>query len=226
MDWIDLGNPYPLSTPKHYSPIEWPGSGVVPLPAWESDSQTNAPYYKLLNRRRTRRDIGVLSQEKLGTLLGLVCHVQKKGESSLGFPLTRRPVPSGGAIHPIHLLVVFPEQEAWYRYDPFHHGLQRIQTNAKPREARLAMEAILPAPSATLILLAAEVGMTAAKYANPASIIWRDAGVLLGFLAMTAEALDLSFCPLGATGEPWVGQLLEQPSLAGVGTAFAGKTPL
>lgn len=40
---------------------------------------------------------------------------------------------------------------------------------------------------------------------------------------MGAESLDLSYCPLGVTGEPWIGQLLDQPGLVGVGAAFVGS---
>ena len=42
---------------------------------------------------------------------------------------------------------------------------------------------------------------------------------------VAAESLDLSFCPLGVTGEPWTSRLLDQPGLVGVGAAFVGATP-
>lgn len=224
MSWFDLGNPRPLSTPALYTPIVWPDGEVIALPGWEPSNRDDPSFITLVARRRTRRNFGRLENRQLGTLLDLTCRVQQIGEDALGFPITRRPVPSAGAIHPIHILLISPDVDAWYRYDAFEHALKKVAARVSPRDARSAMQAVLPAPNATLIMLAAEVGKTSAKYADPASLIWRDAGVLLGFLSMAAEALDLSFCPLGVTGEPWIGRLLDPSGLAGVGVAFAGST--
>jgi len=78
------------------------------------------------------------------------------------------------------------------------------------------------AGSATLLLFVAEPGMTIAKYSNASSLIWRDAGILQGYFAAAAESLDLNFCFLGVTGEPWASQLVDQPGLCGVGAAYVG----
>ncbi|WP_229427561.1 nitroreductase family protein [Methylomonas fluvii] len=163
--------------------------------------------------------------EALGSLLWVCCHTQELGSDHLGFPLSRRPSPSGGAIHPVHLLVLLPQENCWYRYDPKEHALHETPSKLDATIVRSSMQTIVAAPSATLFILAAEPEMTAAKYEASASLVWRDAGVILGILAIAAEALDLSFCPLGVTGEPWVSQLLEQPGLFGVGCAFVGATP-
>lgn len=81
---------------------------------------------------------------------------------------------------------------------------------------------LVVAPSATLLLLVAEPGKTAAKYLNPDSLVWRDAGVLLGYLSLAAEALGLAFVPLGATGDPWAGTLVDEAGLTDVGAALVG----
>jgi hypothetical protein len=225
MNWIDLGNPSPLRTPKRYSPIVWPDGAVVPLPTWTVAANVVRPFCELLSDRRTCREFSILKQEGLGALLDLACRVQQTGDRALGFPLSRRPTPAAGAIHAIHLLVICPNQNVWYRYDAFTHSLRQFHSASDPQLVRHAMNDVLPAPRATMILFAAEPGMMAAKYAAPMSLVWRDAGVLLGFLAMVAQALDLSFCPLGVTGEPWVSQLLDQPGLFGVGAALVGSRP-
>lgn len=226
MDWPDLGNPRPLREPRRHEPIVWPDAGSVQLPPWNTDSLTQEPLGQLLERRRTGRSFEAIDVTLLSALLGLTCRVQLIGSTSLGFPLTLRPTPSAGAIHPIHLLVIGPKAECWFRYDPFEHRLRGVASACDPRAVYQAMQSVLLAPKATLLLLAAEPGMTASKYAQPSSLVWRDAGVLLGFLTMGAHALNLSFCPLGVTGEPFVSQLLDQPGLTGVGGAFVGATPL
>ncbi len=225
MEWINLGNPRPRPEPNPYTPIAWPKGNVIPLPAIGAAEGKDESPIRIMLRRRTRREFSVLGNDLLGALLWVTCHTQQLGSDHLGFPLSRRPCPSGGAIHPIHLLVIHPRDNYWYRYQPDEHALHEIPSKLDPVEAINAMQEVVSAPAATLFVLAAEPGMTAAKYEASASLIWRDAGVMLGILAIAAEALDLSFCPLGVTGEPWVSQLLDQPGLVGVGAAFAGSTP-
>lgn len=224
-DWIDLGNPFPRLVPNCYTPITWPKGNVIQLPLAITAEEIQESVINILLRRRTRRQFSNLSMDMLGSLLWVCCHTQELGSDHLGFPLSRHPCPSGGAIHPVHLLVLLPQDNCWYRYDPTEHALHETPSKLDSTTVKSSMQALISAPSATLFLLAAEPGMTAAKYEASASLVWRDAGVMLGVLAIAAEALDLSFCPLGVTGEPWVSQLLEQPGLFGVGCAFVGTTP-
>jgi hypothetical protein len=73
-------------------------------------------------------------------------------------------------------------------------------------------------------MFAAEPGKTFSKYTEANSLIWRDAGVLLGYFSFVAHALQLSFCPLGITGECWASQLDKQGRLVGVGLAIVGAS--
>ena len=53
--------------------------------------------------------------------------------------------------------------------------------------------------------------------------MWRDAGVVLGYMSLVAEALSLAFCPLGITGEPFLTDYLSTASrLKAVGLAILG----
>lgn len=224
-DWVDLGNPRPRESPRHYTPLSWPLGPRIPLPIPAFVGGARRSLAELLLQRRTRREFLPLSTELLSKLTWLTCQVQRTGGDELGFSLSHRPCPSAGAIHPIHLLVIDPQADRWFRYDPVSHALNEVITQLEPRQVLADIQSVLPAPSATLLLLAAEPGKTSAKYEAPGSLVWRDAGVLLGFLAVAAEALGLSYCPLGVTGDPWVGRLLNQPGLTGVGTAFVGAAP-
>jgi hypothetical protein len=109
-----------------------------------------------------------------------------------------------------------------YRYDPNEHGLRQLDTPLDVTALRAAMHEVIDAPNATLLLFVAEPGLTESKYEAATSLVWRDAGVLLGTIAMAAEALSLNFSPMGVTGEPWVGQLVPSAPLVGVGAAFVG----
>jgi hypothetical protein len=111
---------------------------------------------------------------------------------------------------------------AWMRYDAFTHSLRELRTTVRPSTVRAALDEVMPGEKATVILFAAEPKLTFAKYEDACSLVWRDAGVLQGHLSLAAEALGLSLCLLGVTGEPWVSRLVEQDALVGVGAAYVG----
>lgn len=226
MSWIDLGDPQPHGTALRYAPLAWPAGRRVAFeaagnPQIEGAGSVRAIQDVFLHRRSTR-DFGPLDLPRLGALLALTARELAQGGDHLGFPLSQRPAPSAGAIHPIHLIVQSLELDGWHRYDPKNHELVSVPCTLPPDQVRQGLDSLVQAPAATLLLLAAEPGRTAAKYANPSSLVWRDAGVLLGYLSLAAQALDLGFLPLGVTADPWVARLVDQPGLAGVGAAFVG----
>lgn len=223
MVWIDLGNPYPLPEPSPYQPLVWPEGRRIALP--DDRTQASKTLTRISAERRTRYEFGPVSKSRLGALFGLTSRIQSCGNERLGFPLSRRPAPSAGAIHPIHVIVNSNRDEGWHRYDPMEHALVELPSLVQPKNVRLAMDQIVQGGDATMLLLAAEPGKTFSKYANACSLVWRDAGVLLGYFAIAAEALNLNFSPLGVTGEPWVSQLVDEAGLVGVGVAFVGSAP-
>lgn len=222
LTWPDLGNPVPKEQLQPYSPLAWPLGERLQLDGIASHLLCAAVVDQFLRTRRTERQIGSISDADLGAWLDLSCRAQLVQGSVYGFDISFRPAPSAGAIHPIHLVFAAPGASSWQRYDSADHALIDVPSGLDAREVHRAMQEVLPVQDATLILLAAEVGKTAAKYDHPASLVWRDAGALLAVMGFAAHALALGFCPLGVTGEPWVGRLLEQQGLFGVGAAFVG----
>ena len=91
-------------------------------------------------------------------------------------------------------------------------------------DVRKSMAAVVDqSDDATLLLFAAKPERTFAKYDSACSLVWRDAGVLLGYLSIAAESIGLNFVPLGINGEPFVSRLVDQAGLVGVGGAFVGR---
>jgi hypothetical protein len=221
-NWPDLGNPVPKDRPESWQPVPWPQGGRLLLDTLAPTAVPAAEIDQFLRTRRTERTMGPISDAELGTWLDLGCRVQLIQGSVYGFDISLRAAPSAGAIHPIHLVLATPGSSSWRRYDGVDHALIDVPSGLDARDVHRATQVVLPAPDATLILFAAEVGKTAAKYDYPASLVWRDAGALLAVMGLAAHANALAFCPLGVTGEPWVGRLLEQKGLFGVGAAFVG----
>jgi len=220
--WPDLGNPAPKEQPQPWQPMSWPQGDRLQLDSLASSLSCLAEVDEFLRTRRTERLFGPITDAALGTWLDLGCRAQIFEGTAYGFDISWRPAPSAGAIHPIHLIFATPGQSSWRRYDGISHALIDVPSELDAKEVHRAMQEVLPTVHATLILYAAEVGKTAAKYDHPASLVWRDAGALLAVMGLAAHAQSLAFCPLGVTGEPWVGRLLEQQGLFGVGAAFVG----
>jgi hypothetical protein len=229
--WQNLGNPYPLPVPVPYVPVEWrEGSELLfhadRSPAEHLSSVTSSAasiaFDSLIASRRTRYSFGPLSLAMLGALFALTSKVTSQSSGRLGFPLSHRPAPSGGAIHPIHVITHLYGSPTLHRYDPFAHSLRELHCDANVGELRESMNSVLDGGKGALLLFVAEPGRTFAKYAQASSLVWRDAGILQGYFSVAAEALGINFAPLGITGEPWAGHLVQKPGLAGVGAAFAG----
>lgn len=216
-------SPRPHAAPLVYTPVEWPNGRSVPLSP--RDGPVNVDLCQLLEIRQTRRHFPEkISIEVLGQLLWLGCRSRSSRPSGLGFNLDSRPAPSAGGIHPVHILISYRQGDPWSRYDPAYHGLVEINgTQIHADAAREMAGEVVRLDEAVLLAFVAEPGKTAAKYEHPESLVWRDAGVLLGYVSLASEALNLSFCPLGLTGEPHMAKLLGgQSELCGVGMALVG----
>jgi len=110
------------------------------------------------------------------------------------------------------------------RYDPVGHALIEL-SGSKDSAAAGRVEAgrLIELQQGVLLGLVAEPGKTAAKYENHETLVWRDAGVVLGYMSLVAEALGLTFCPLGITGWPYLTDYLPDASpLQAVGLAVLG----
>jgi len=225
MDWIDLGSPKPRPSTIKYRPHTWPQElSVVPLQRPSTPSRRFADV--IGSRRSCREFVPVRAQEMLSALAALfwlACRTKMEGDDSIGFPISHRPSPSAGAIHPIHILANIPGLRTWHHLDAQRNELVELQhTSVCVEDVRASVESVLPGTHATLVLFIAEPGKTAAKYEHSASLVWRDAGVLQGIISLAAEDVDLGCTMLGVTGDPWSSRLLERPGLHGVGAAYIG----
>ena len=221
MTWTPLPEPRPRPQVQPYTPYVWPAGDFVALP--QPAEGGGPPMFEALAQRRSLRELKALPVEALGALLW---HSQRRlawAPSPLGFELERRPAPSGGAIHPIHVLAFDPQTGAWGRYDGVRHGLHDLADQMPMLEGLVEQaRSIVADPEATLLWLVAEPGKTGAKYENAQSVVWRDAGVLQGYLVAVAAGLGLGTCLLGMTGQAWAARLADQGQLAGVGAFWVG----
>ncbi len=224
MSWTPWPEPRPRPQPQPYKPFVWAPDEVQALPM--PTDNLGPPMFEALGQRRSVRQSLPLD---LGALGALLWHSQRRLESApspLGFEIERRPAPSGGAIHPVHVLVFRPQIGVWGRYDCVRHGLRGLGVQAPALDGLVDQARSLVADSsATLLWFVAEPGKTGAKYEHPQSVVWRDAGVLQGFIVAVAAGLGLGTCLLGITGHAWAERLADQGQLAGVGAVWVGGRP-
>lgn len=227
LNWRDLGNPCPKHALGYYQPMVWPQGYGRPL---DTNGALRSPdLAAILASRKSRRDfVAPATTEDLSALFDLCARTREVQISDLGFDLEFRQHPASGAIHSIHCLVQEHGGEEWNRYDAIRHELVTLPgSSVAADEARQAANDVVPTGSASLIALVAEPGKSAAKYDFHESLVWRDAGVILGYFSIAAEALGLAFCPLGITGDPVISSTLDQQGrLRGVGLALLGASRL
>jgi len=212
-------DPLPRALPVHYAPYAWPPGGRTSLAPRSQPLELDL--VALLEQRQTRREFGKpIDDGRLGEFLWLACRNRSARPSAFGPDQESRVHPSAGAMHPIHVLLA-RETGPWLRYDPLNHALVELpDSGASAAAGRQAACNLVELARGTLIGLVAEPGKTAAKYEHPESLVWRDAGVVLGYLSVMAEALGLAFCPLGITGQPYSTEYLPDSStLQAVGLA-------
>jgi hypothetical protein len=214
--------PVPRVTAELYLPFVWPaGEAQRLVPRSEP---IHVDVVSVMERRETRRDFSrPVSDEILGEFLWLACRSRISRPSQFGFDQESRPHPSAGAMHPIHILVG-ASRVPWRRYDPIEHALVALGGSAANADlVRRRAAGLLDVGNGLVLALAAEPGKTGAKYMNPESLVWRDAGVVLGYMSVVAEVLDVSFCPLGVTADAELSGLFgTSATLFGAGLAVLG----
>lgn len=220
MAWKILSSPSPKQSPEVYSPYKWQiqHSKVLLIPIEDIQISLGTA----LKSRKTRREFELITIEQLAHFFWFSCRVQDMGNDELGFNITKRPSPSAGAIHPIHVLVRLEDGYLW-RYDGFQHSLIRVDEHwLDANKVQIAANEVLNSGQGLVMLFLAEPGKSLAKYNHPESLVWRDAGSMLGIMALVAEGIGLAFCPLGLNGEIDTEFLDQQHGLVGVGMAIIG----
>lgn len=219
----DLPDPIVRAHAGVYQPLVWPDGERVQLAArW---NPLNLDFAKLIEERQTRRDFHrIPTLSEMGDFLWFACRSRNSAPSPYGPDLESRAHPSAGALHPIHVLLA-ADGQPWSRYEPTTHALIELTATVSIAAATRAMAShVLPADRAMVIALVAEPGKSACKYDHVDTLVWRDAGIVLGYMSVVAEALGLAFCPLGPTGHGIsTNGLPNADKLRGVGLALVSS---
>ncbi|QHG88232.1 nitroreductase family protein [Xanthomonas sp. NCPPB 1638] len=215
---LSAPDPKPRLYASTYSPVIWPASRSVILEPGSAPLFTDLA--ALWTERRSHMDGVHPALDSIGAVLWHVSRTLAKAPSPYGFPIERRPVPSAGALHPVHILVQLPQTSTWARYNPQLHCLDVITDYEQVLEGLLEhAQSIAENRPGAYLAFVGEPGRLSTKYENHESLLWRDAGILQGNICLAAQAHGLGVCLLGVTGHQWIGRLAQQGQLVGVGLA-------
>lgn len=226
MDFIELKSPERRDKLLPFQEHRYKISEIIyldPPPQVESKD-----FFGVIQSRATRREFGSMSLDLLSALFWYSAKTFTSVDLEHGHRWHHRPAPSAGGRHPLDHVVFWNQEGVWaaFVYDPIGHVLGRLviqdieglcQWIAKLFRT-LQMEAL------TVVWNIAQVQRTSSVYIHPTSLIYRDEGAVQATFGMVAEALDLSFCTLGVSGEPVLSQILGAAKpLRGIGGFCVGK---
>ena len=174
---------------------------------------------EVLSRRRSASRFGAIRLEELSTWLKFTCGLQARGVGDSNRQL--RFVGSFGALHPSHVLLGDPD-DSWATYIPERHSLGRINVDrGAARELRRRAEECHPGEYGTLIALVADLDLAESYYVQPAPLLLRDGGVILGHGSLVAAAIGIPFRILGVIGIGIIESLLLSAPFRCYGTGLA-----
>lgn len=176
--------------------------------------------------RVTERIFNKTTRSDISTLLWH-CFKTIQTRNEFDVLIKHKPIQSAGGRHPIDIIYISRNDNLWecFLYDDHAHALCLLDTSQEAVASFVhEISLILDPQAGDIIWFISQDMKTSTKYTHSESLIWRDAGVALGHMALIAEALDLNFCPLGISGEQEIKELLNiPPHLSAVGGCIIGK---
>lgn len=225
MKRTDLGNPHPRAAPLACSDVTYLVRGYRYLDV--PHLKDGPPLWNVIESRRSRVPQGPLEGECLSAFLWMCAKIREQRRVAGGCTVSHRPAPSAGGLHPIDMLIIEnPMRPMLAVYDAQSHVLCDLQIEGSESLTSLVAEANAASQnvSGSIVLFAANVDRTLAKYENGESLVWRDSGALLALCYLVAEGLGMHCCGLGITGEPWLSRLIQSHSgVSGVGGCVVGR---
>jgi SagB-type dehydrogenase family enzyme len=216
-------DPVPRECEADYKPFHFPIKSVRWLP--RPNNVSSRPCLDVLHSRRSIRIFDALTETNLSDLLWFSAKSLNAAKETSGFLWEHRPAPSAGGRHPIYIVVFESSREAigTFLYHSQSHALQELEVRVDTTNEFFAkLDSILSPGSGTVLWLVADRQRTLSRYEHGDSLIWRDAGALLGTISIAAEALALNCCAYGITGNSWVAEILPPTRFVGVGGCVVG----
>lgn len=183
----------------------WGPAVELERPDLDAIERDDPPLARVQADRTSQRVYAPLRRSRLAELLFRVARVDDVWELG-GTTFATRPYPSAGALYELELYVAVYACEGvepgLYHYAAAEHHLARVPAAAADVDRLLADAAAgmaAPAPPPALIVIAARFPRLATKYGPLAySLVLKNVGVLMQTMYLSATAMGLAACAVGA----------------------------
>jgi len=184
----------------------WETAGSIELPI--TFSYPNSDLFSLLEQRKSRRSFGAVTIQDISTLLWFT--QRRIGVYPGDSGRVKAPLPTAGALSSLKTIIVGSSNSAWlYNGRKQHKGEFLPISESQCNSIRRSASNYLDIGEGTLLLFFASRYFISEYYDSPDSLVLRDSGVVIGGMALIAEALGLAFCPLGTMAQDWVCSILD-----------------
>lgn len=164
------------------------------------------PFTRVLEQRHSLRNHGrpAITLDQLAELLFRAARIREISQGP-DYEISARPYPGGGAAYELEIYPVIGEcrgvAPGLYHYQPLEHRLYEVPAEEEDIEQLLfsAGRISWSAPPQVLLVFAARFQRLSWKYSGIAyATILKDVGCLMQTFCLTATAMGLAACPLGA----------------------------
>jgi len=219
-----MKNPQPKPTEERVTSFDYPIQHTIKLS--QNIDPLSARFDEVITSRKSQRTFSGINLQQLSNILWYTAKVKQTFVQENGYILTHRGTPSAGARHPIDMLIInqtLLNSNLPHYYNPFEHTLNKLDLSAQLVVDFIEhINAIISITNATIIWFVAHSERTEAKYENPETLIWRDAGALINSIQLTCAASNINCCPVGSLGEPFIGNFFNQTDIFGAGGLLIG----
>lgn len=217
----EYNEPTPKLARLNYSPPIWPIRGRHYLSVPQKASYC---LFRAVLQRRSRREFGPLSETDLASFFWYTAkseHVLRRGKEA-AVRLTR--FPSSGGLSSIGILHFTRSKSDIIisLYDCDSHALLQMEPVGSSLRAYNAFSDILDPQRGDILLYFSDSEIINSCYNFGESLLWRDAGVMLGGMSLVAEAIGLAFCPIGTSGRDSLRQVFNDDRFVALGAAVLG----
>lgn len=220
-----MKNPQPKATEERVTSFNYPIQHTIKLS--KNIDPLPARFDQVITGRKSQRTFSGNNLQQLSNILWYTAKVKQTFVQDNGYVLTHRGTPSAGARHPIDILIidkVLFDNDLPHYYNPIEHSLNKLDLATQIVETFIRhIDTLIDTTNATIMWFVVHPERTAAKYENPESLIWRDAGALINSVQLTCTALNIKCCPVGSLGEPYIGEFFNhQEGIFGAGGLLIG----
>ena len=194
-----MKDPIPRKIPLKFDPFIYPVRQRIKLSL--NHDLFEKQFLDVIFSRRSERVSSTINSNQLSQLLHICTRIHSIQMDESGYVLTQRSTPSGGARHPVDILVSISSpiaKRSLEYYNPIDHSLGELSLDKVDMGFFFnEISDNLPIDNACIIWFSIQPEKMNSKYQNPESLYWKETGALLYCIQVVSTYLGFKSCPVG-----------------------------